>query len=328
MDSLVRGFKALTFHRRHVVKDLTVAMLFMKLNNNQRGLETFFFKDPMGISEDIRLAGLGALLGTYVTRRLISGLFTRMGDREGLHGSVAAANLLVGLVRRSDKSRFLQGATQHSREVNEQYDFLADVPDASSRIRPNARRLGIVYGALVALAADVQSKNVKNDRMLEIAIRGSSAVLSAAAEIAMRMVTPIGSTVLPDAIKVVSELLVEGVEKSRRKSTVYTNHLIRTVTVIFQQIIDQNRAARCIPGYYGHPNDRDLVDYEKEGQAIFTAVSRTLLADDLEAQQSGEQTEQPYKQSRMPLLKLVPAIAKASAGQMKGDRSGVVGDSA
>ncbi len=106
-NSMKRNIMYWRLRRKHVVSDLTTATLVMRLKENQLGLETFFFKDPLTISEDIRRNGLGELLGTYATRRLISKLFEKLQDGDCLQKSTTAANLLVSVMKSSVKARHL-----------------------------------------------------------------------------------------------------------------------------------------------------------------------------------------------------------------------------
>ncbi len=76
---------------------------------------------------------------------------------------------------------------------------------AWSDVRLNARRLGIVYGSLVAFAGDVQSRHDENIGMLETGICASSALLGAAVEV---QVTPTAMV----AITALGEVLVASVK--------------------------------------------------------------------------------------------------------------------
>lgn len=278
-DTCWRYIKYGVLHRGHHVGDLTAAMLFMKMSGNLRSAEKFFFLDIDGASEDIRYKHLGNILGAHATKHLIAKLFFKMNSEEGLQECIAAANLLVGILH-GRSAHYLQRMGVQVDSIRELYDFLADVPGAETDVKLNAKRTGVVYGALIAFAMDVKDVNDEKARMLIAGIEASSAILCAVADGAMTALTlKSGSSIIPKVIIEVRDLLKWAVENRNdkvRHATAKWGEAIMTNLIV---VLEQNRNQTRIPGLYKEPTDDEFKMFEDEALRVFSAVSQKLIRD-------------------------------------------------
>ncbi|KAG0344442.1 hypothetical protein BG005_001824, partial [Podila minutissima] len=233
----------------------------------------------IGSRDDIRHKRLGNILGSHTTKRLIAKLFFKMNSEEGLQECIAASNLLVGILHGRSNAHYLQRIGAQLESIRELYDFLADVPGAEIDVKLNAKRTGMVYGALIAFAMDVKDVQDEKARMLIAGIEASSAILSAVADGAMTALSPKGNSIIPKSITEVRDLLKEAVKNRNSKVRHATAKLGDAVTTNLLVVLEQNQKEKRIPGLYKEPAEDELKMYEVEALRVFSAVSQKLIRD-------------------------------------------------
>jgi hypothetical protein len=158
---------------------------------------------------------------------------------------------VVGLLRSGKKRRFFKDTgTPLGMKLTELYDFLAEAQGDESDLVLNAERLGIVHGALLAFATDVELDNSRNAQSLTIAVEIGTKFLAAPAQVSNKALGGPAGINLVAAVEASSKIIDAAVSNKSSKLKRKTKSLAVNVVKSFERTVKQNVNARYIPGYY------------------------------------------------------------------------------
>jgi hypothetical protein len=242
------------------VDGVTAATVSMRLKGQLNLMTTLFLTDPMKVSQEIRDASMGDILGVEATRHLITELF--QNRQKASDFPAAATNLLIAYLRPKNTGDYYRRAGDGGKLLD-LYTFLTDVQGAESNLELNAVRLAIIHAALMSVAADVQHKD---DDHAKTVIAGVSAVASLTAAVAagsQAYLTPAGANAIAVTANVTRDLVNAKIVQRVKKRRAATTQFIERVRLSLIDTVEQNIRRSFVPGYYCHLSDDDQDTYQQ-----------------------------------------------------------------